>query len=57
MLELDAKLEDFMDIRIEVSNYRQVVKNKYDPLDLSKVNEVKEIIDNFKRKHLDIILV
>ena len=29
MLELDTKLEDFANIRMEISNYRQIVKDNY----------------------------
>lgn len=56
-LELDRKLEDFVDMRIEVSNYWKVVKNKYEALDLPEVSQVEEIIEKLKNKHQDGILV
>lgn len=56
-MELDTKLEDFVETRIEARNYQQGVKNKYDVLDLPKASDVMEIIENFKGKHIDIILV
>ena len=34
LLELDTKLGDFAETRIEVDNYRQKVKDKYEALDL-----------------------
>ena len=57
LLELDTKLEDFVETQIEVNNYKQVVKNNYDTLYLEKVTQVAEMIENLKNKHLDIILV
>lgn len=56
-LELDTKLEDFTETRIEVSDYQQVVKNKYEALELPKESQVAEIIEKFKSKHPDIIFV
>ena len=57
MLELDTKLRDFVDTCIEVDNYRQKVKDKYDTLDILDVAKITEIIEKFKAKHLDIALV
>ena len=57
LLELDTKLDNFVGIRIEVSNYWQVVKGKYDSSDLPEASEVEKIIEKFKRKHPKIILV
>ena len=57
LLELDTKLGDFADTCIEVENYRQKVKDKYDALDLPNVANITEIIEKFKGKHLDIALV
>lgn len=57
MLELDTKLRDFAKTRIEVDNYRQKVKDKYDALDLPDAAKITEIIEKFKGKHLDIALV
>lgn len=56
-MELDTKLEDFIDTRIEVSNCQKVVNNEYEALDLSEASQVVEMIEKFKNKHLDIILV
>ena len=49
LLELDVKLKDFVDTRIEVGNYWQIVKDKYDALDF--------VDEKFKRKYPDIALV
>ena len=56
LLELDTKLEDFAETRIELDNYRQKVKDKYDALDLPDVVKITEIIEKFKGKHPDIDL-
>ena len=57
MVELDVKLKDFVETHIEVGNYRQIVKDKYDALDFLDATQVTEIIDKFKRKYPDIALV
>ena len=57
LLELDTKLKDIVDTHIEVDNYRQKVKYKYDSLDLLDVAKIIEIIEKFKGKHPDIALV
>ena len=57
LLELDAKLKVFAKTHIEVANYRQVVKDKYDVLDFLDATQVMEIIEKFKRKHPNIALV
>ena len=57
MLELDVKLGDFAETRIEVGNYRQKVKDKYEALYFLDVTQVTEIIEKFKVKYLDIALV
>ena len=56
LLELDAKLGDFSDTRIEVDNYREKVKEKYEALDLSDVDKITKMIEKFKGKHPNIAL-
>ena len=56
LLELDIKLGDFSDTWIEVDNYRQKVKDKYEALDLLDVAKITEIIEKFKGKHSNIAL-
>ena len=56
LLELDTKLEDFVETRIEVDNYRQKIKDKYEALDLSDVAKITEIIEKFRGKHPHIAL-
>ena len=56
LLELDTKLIDFAETQIEVDNYRQKVKDKYEALDLLDVAKITEIIDKFKGKHPNIAL-
>lgn len=46
-----------MDTRIEISNYHEVVCDKYESLDLPKAKESMTIIEKLKNKHPDIILV
>ena len=57
LLELVTKLEDFAYTRTEVSNYWQVVRDKYESLDLLEASEVVEIIEKFNRKPPNITLV
>lgn len=57
LLKLDSKLEDFVDTRLQISNYHQMMHNKYKWLDLLEAKEIMKIIKNFKNKHSDIILV
>lgn len=56
LLELDTKLRDFAKTRIEVDNYTQKVKDKYNSLDLPDVAQVTKIIEKFKGKYLDLAL-
>ena len=56
LLQLDTKLRDFVDTHIEVENYRQKVKYKYDALDLLDAAKITKIFEKFKGKHLDIAL-
>ena len=56
LLELDTKLGDFVDTQIEVDNYRQKVKDKYEALDLPDVAKITNIIEKFKGKHPNIAL-
>ena len=56
LLELDTKLRDFAKTRIEVDNYRQKVKDKYEALDLPDVAIITEMIEKFKGKHPNIVL-
>ena len=56
MLELDTKLGDFADTRIEVENYRHKVKDKYKALDLPDVAKITEMIDKLEGKHPNIAL-
>ena len=57
LLELDVKLEDFAETRIEVGNYWQIVKDKYDALDFLDATQVMKIIEKFKIKYPNIALV
>ena len=54
---MDTKLKDFVETRIEVDNYRQKVKDKYNALDLLDAAKVTKIIEKLKGKHPDIALV
>ena len=56
LLELDTKLEDFVDTRIKVDNYRQKVKDKYEALDLLDAAKITKMIEKFKGKHPNIAL-
>ena len=56
LLELDTKLGDFVETRIEVDNYRQKVKDKYEALDLPDATKITEMIEIFKGKHPHIAL-
>lgn len=51
LLELDVKLGDFAETRIEVGNYQQKVKDKYEYLDFLDATQVMDIIEKFKRKY------
>ena len=51
LLELETKLGDFAETRIEVDNYRQKVKDKYEALDLPYVAKVTKMIEKFKGKN------
>ena len=50
LLELNTKLRDFAETRIEVDNYRQKVKDKYEALDILDVAKIIEMIEKFKGK-------
>jgi len=56
LIELDAKLGDFEETRIEVDNYRQKVKDKYQALSLPDVTKITEMIEKFKGKYPNIAL-
>ena len=56
LMELDTKLGDFAETRIEVDNYRQKVKNKYQALNLPDATKITEMIEKFKGKHPNIAL-
>lgn len=56
LLELDTKLGDFADTRIEVDNYKCKVKDKYEALDLPDATKITEAIEKFKGKHPNIPL-
>ena len=56
LIELDAKLGDFAETRIEVDNYRQKVKDKYQALSLPDATKITEMIDKFKGKYPNIAL-
>ena len=56
LLELDTKLGDYAETRIEVENYRQKVKDKYEALDLLDATKITEMIEKFKGKHPNIAL-
>lgn len=51
LLELDTKLGDFVETRMEVSNCWQIVKDKYATLYFLEATQVMDIIKKFKRKH------
>ena len=55
-MELDTKLRDFVETKIEVDNYRQKVKDKYQALDLLDVAKITEMIEKFKGKYPNIAL-
>ena len=57
MLELGTKLKDFVEICMKVSNYQQIVKDKYKALNFLESSQVAKIIEKFKRKHSNITLV
>lgn len=57
LLELDTKLGNFVESGIEIGNYQQVVKNKYEALDLLEATQIAETMEKFKNKHLDIIFL
>ena len=57
LLELDTKLGNFVETYIEVDNYKEKVKDKYNALDLLDAKKVTKIIEKFKGKHPDIALV
>ena len=46
-MELDTKLGDFAETQIEVDNYRQKVKDKYQALHLPNVTKITEMIEKF----------
>ena len=56
LIELDAKLGDFAETRIEVDNYRQKVKDKYQALSLPDARNITEMIEKFKGKYPNIVL-
>ncbi len=56
LLELDTKLRDFVDTQIEVDNYKQNVKEKYEALDILDVAKIVEMIEKFNGRHPNIAL-
>ena len=56
LLEFDTKLRDFAKTRIEVDNYRQKIKNKYEALDLPDAAKITKMIEKLKEKHPNIAL-
>ena len=56
LVELDAKLGDFAETRIEVDNYRQKVKDKYQALSLPDATKIIKMIEKFKGKYPNIAL-
>ena len=56
LLELDTKLGDFAETRIEVDNYRLKVKDKYEALYLLDATNITKMIEKFKDKHPNIAL-
>ena len=56
LMELDTKLGDFAETWIEVDNYRQKVKDKYQALNLLYSTKITKMIEKFKGKHLNIAL-
>ena len=56
LMELDTKLGDFVEIWIEVDNYRQKVKDKYQALDIPDATKITKMIEKFKGKHPNIAL-
>ena len=56
LIELDAKLGNFAETQIEVDNYRQKVKDKYQALSLPDATNIIEMIEKFKGKHPNIAL-
>ena len=56
LIELDAKLGDFAETRIEMDNYRQKFKDKYQALSLPDATKITEMIEKFKGKYPNIAL-
>ena len=56
LLEWDTKLGNFTDTWIEVDNYRQKVKDKYDASHLLGAEKITNIMEKFKGKHPNIAL-
>ena len=56
LIELDAKLGDFAETRIEVDNYRQKFKDKYRALSLLDATKITKMIEKFKGKYPNIAL-
>lgn len=53
-MKLDGSLDNFVETQMDINNYWQIVTYKYQALDFREASQVMEIIDKFKRKHLDI---
>ena len=56
LMELDTKLGDFAETQIEVDNYRQKGKEKYQALSLPDATKITEMIEKFKGKYPNIAL-
>ena len=56
LLELDTKLKDFAKTWIEVDNYRQKVKDKYEALDLLYAAKITKMIEKFNGNHPNMAL-
>ena len=57
LLDLDVKLRDLVETHIDVGNYRQKIKGKYEPLYFPNATQVIEIIEKYKGKYPNIALV
>ena len=56
LIESDAELGDFAETRIEMDNYRQKVKDKYQALSLPDATKITKMIEKFKGKCPNIAL-
>ena len=56
LMELDTELGDFAKTWIELDNYRQKAKDKYQALNLPDATKITKMIEKFKGKYPNIAL-